>query len=697
MFENSEIGIKKILIANRGEIACRVIKTAKKLGIKTVAIHSDVDKNAKFASLADETYSLGGLTSKESYLSIDKILQAIKSTGADAVHPGYGFLSENKNFVEILEKEGIIFIGPSSKSIDSMGDKIKAKTLAKEAGVSVVPGYVGTIDNAEEAIKIAKDLGYPIILKAVAGGGGKGMKIVHKPEDMAFAMESAKNEARNSFGDSRMFIEKFIVKPRHIEIQIIGDKKGNILCLGERECSIQRSNQKVIEEAPSPFLTQEVRKEMYRQSKMLAEKCGYHSAGTVEYIVDENRNFYFLEMNTRLQVEHPVTEYITGLDLVECMIRIADGQVINKTQNDIKLNGWAMECRICAEDPSKKFMPSIGVISHYKEPKQSYNVRVDSGVVEGSEISPFYDSMIAKLITFGDSRSETIKVMKKSLSEYEIENVSTNISFLESIIRKKNFIDGNLSTKFIETEYPDGFKGNQINNQINKRFVISVMVHHTLQQKMFYNHDQVSALPVDNNVISGLKSVVIDGECYNIKCIFSDDVNVEIDSQEYNYSFIFKIEEDVVSCLAYYSEDLRNIRIYYGSGRNYKELSNVDIAGVRLSYDAINCIYTLNSSAVERKVVVLEEGEFDLWKVINIDRKVKKKTKLNSPLTGSVVKILVKEEDKVIAGQALFVIEAMKMENIISAECDAKVKSILVKSGEIVSTNAVLVEYYNEN
>jgi len=388
--------IKRILVANRGEIALRIMRTAKRLGIKTVAIHSDIDTGAPFVSMADEAISLGGTSSRENYLDIEKILNAIELSHADAVHPGYGFLSENSSFVKILEKKGVTFIGPTSSSMEDLGDKVKAKILATNAGVSVVPGFVGVIENEEKLIKIADDIGFPVIIKAVAGGGGKGMKIVYCPADLSAAAESAKNEARNSFGDDRIFIERYIQNPRHIEIQIIGDKHNNIVCLGERECSIQRFNQKIIEESPSSFIDETTRRMMYEHAIKLTKASNYYSAGTVEFIVDQDKNFYFLEMNTRLQVEHTVTEYVTNLDLVELMIRVAEGEHLPFSQDTITLNGWAIETRICAEDPSKNFLPSVGRITNYIEPIRRYGSRVDSGVVQGSEISPYYDSMIAK-------------------------------------------------------------------------------------------------------------------------------------------------------------------------------------------------------------------------------------------------------------------------------------------------------------
>jgi propionyl-CoA carboxylase alpha chain len=449
--------IKKILVANRGEIACRVMRTAKKMGISTVAVYSDADRDALHVQIADEAVHIGPPASAQSYLQIDKIVAACKQTGADAVHPGYGFLSEKREFQEALAKAGIIFIGPDAKAIFAMGDKIESKKLAKQAGVSSVPGYLGVIKDAEEAVKIANDIGYPVMIKASAGGGGKGMRLSWTDQETREGFVSATNEAKSSFADDRVFIEKFIEHPRHIEIQVLGDSHGNLVYLGERECSIQRRHQKVIEEAPSPFLTPEVRRAMGEQAVALARAVNYKSAGTVEFIVDANRNFYFLEMNTRLQVEHPVTELVTGLDLVEWMIRVAAGETLGFTQDDIKLTGWALEARIYAEDPFRNFLPSIGRLVRYREPEASGHVRVDSGVTEGGEISIHYDPMIAKLCTYGASRTEAIGHMRRALDDYYIRGVNHNIPFLAALMAHPRFVKGDLTTGFIAEEYRSGF------------------------------------------------------------------------------------------------------------------------------------------------------------------------------------------------------------------------------------------------
>src|SRR5690349_14550419 len=452
-----------LLIANRGEIACRVIKTARRMGIRTIAVYSDADRDAVHVKLADEAVHIGGSAARDSYLSIDKIVGACKATGAQAVHPGYGFLSENPAFAAALETNGIIFVGPPVKAIEAMGDKITSKKLAAEAGVSTVPGHMGLIADAAEAVKIARKVGYPVMIKASAGGGGKGMAIAHNDAEAKEGFERSKSEAASSFGDDRIFIEKFVTEPRHIEIQLIGDQHGNVLYLNERECSIQRRNQKVIEEAPSPFLDAKTRKAMGEQAVALAKAVGYYSAGTVEFIVDAKRNFYFLEMNTRLQVEHPVTELVTGLDLVELMLRVAAGEKLPLTQKDVRIDGWAIESRLYAEDPYRNFLPSTGRLTHYSPPAEVVEpdriVRNDTGVYEGGEISTFYDPMIAKLCSWAPDRAAAISVMQEALDQFEVEGVGNNIPFLSAVMAQDRFREGRLTTGYIAEEFPDGFTG----------------------------------------------------------------------------------------------------------------------------------------------------------------------------------------------------------------------------------------------
>jgi len=467
---------KKILIANRGEIACRVIKTARKMGIATVAVYSDADRNALHVKMADEAYHIGPSPAAQSYIVIDKIMEAVRATGAEAVHPGYGFLSENRAFAAALEAEGVVFIGPPSFAIEQMGDKITSKKIAQKAGVSTVPGYMGIIADADEAVKISGEIGYPVMIKASAGGGGKGMRIAWDDEGAREGFQSSRNEAAASFGDDRIFIEKFVTQPRHIEIQVLADKHGNTLYLNERECSIQRRNQKVIEEAPSPFLDPATRKAMGEQACALARAVGYTSAGTVEFIVDSARNFFFLEMNTRLQVEHPVTELITGIDLVEQMIRVAYGDPLTFAQQDVKIHGWALESRLYAEDPYRKFLPSIGRLTRYRPPAEGETerggiVRNDTGVFEGGEISMFYDPMIAKLCTWGPTRSAAIEEMRLALDTFEVEGIGHNLPFVAAVMDHPRFNLGNITTAFIDEEYPDGFKGAVLEAGLIRRVV----------------------------------------------------------------------------------------------------------------------------------------------------------------------------------------------------------------------------------
>ena len=508
--------IKKILIANRGEIACRVIKTAKKMGIKTVSVYSDADKNALHVNMADENFYIGASPVNQSYLVIDKILKAIKDTGSDAVHPGYGFLSENAEFARKLEEIGVTFIGPNAHAIISMGDKITSKKIAIDAGVSCVPGHMGLIESADEAIKISHKIGYPVMIKASAGGGGKGMRIAWTDEEAREGYQSSKNEAANSFGDDRIFIEKFIEQPRHIEIQVLGDKHGNIIYLGERECSIQRRNQKVIEEAPSSFLDEKTRNAMGIESVALAKKVNYDSAGTVEFIVDKDKNFYFLEMNTRLQVEHPVTELITGVDLVEQMIKSANGDILSISQESVKLNGWALESRIYAEDPYRNFLPSIGRIKRYRPPSEGiwkdHVIRNDTGVFEGGEISMYYDPMIAKLCTWGKNRDIAINTMKDALDVFELDGIGHNIPFLQAVYDHDRFKSGNITTAFISEEYPDGFSGAEVNNQHTRRIAaICALMHDITEHRAA---DISGALPNHERHVPDLWSVEIGGAHY---------------------------------------------------------------------------------------------------------------------------------------------------------------------------------------
>jgi propionyl-CoA carboxylase alpha chain len=663
--------ISKILIANRGEIAVRAIKTCKKLGIKTVAVYSDVDASFPFVRLSDENYHIGLPVAKDSYLNIDKIISVAKQSGADAVYPGYGFLSENAEFIASLNKEGIGFVGPNAQAVRAMGDKITSKNIAKKAGVNTIPGCQDVIKDANHAIKVANEIGYPVILKASAGGGGKGIRVVYHENEVARAFSSVTNEGEKFFGDCRIFIEKFIENPRHIEIQIIADKHGNIVCLGERECSIQRNNQKVLEEAPSSFVTPEVREEMYKQSIKLAKEVGYDSAGTLEFIMDANHNFYFLEMNTRLQVEHPVTEYITGLDLVEQMIYSAEGRKLEFTQEDIKLDGWAIESRICAEDPSKNFLPSIGRISIYITPKETESVRIDSGIREGLSITPYYDSMIAKLITYGKTREEARMKMIEALNQFIIDGLDNNITFLQSIYVNPKFISGDISTAFIKNEYKSGFTGTgELTPETTKLFGFASCIAHLennrklegLSEKIFQTKQTRTAI---TNFI-----MFIDDARVSVKLLSQDGtrLHVEIDNQKYEFTYSYKIGSRLMKI---YLDDLYYIKI-----KNKKSS------------------FTLEYNGVKKEVILRNARTAALYEIcVNNKTDSSFQKDFECPLTGLVVGVHVSEGDVVKSGTLLMTIEAMKMENAFYAEFDAVVEKILVKPTQTVNMGEVLLQF----
>jgi propionyl-CoA carboxylase alpha chain len=660
----------KLLIANRGEIACRIIKTCRKMGIKTVAIYSDADINSLFVQMADEAVNIGASPSSQSYLNIDKILGAVKKTGATMVHPGYGFLSENRNFAEALAKAGVTFVGPSVYSIEMMGDKIQSKKIALEAKVSSVPGHLGVIKDAQEAIEVAQQIGFPVMVKASAGGGGKGMRIVNSVDEISEAFLSASNEARNSFSDDRVFIEKFIENPRHIEIQVLADKHGNIVCLGERECSIQRNNQKVIEEAPSPFLDEKTRQKMYEQSKALAQKVKYHSAGTVEYIMDKNKNFYFLEMNTRLQVEHPVTELVTGLDVVELMIKIALNEKLPFKQEDIKLNGWAIESRIYAEDPARGFLPSSGRINLYIEPEENENIRVDSGVYEGGEVSMFYDAMIAKLCSYGSNRAEAIEHMRHALGSYAIGGVSHNISFLETIMKNEKFINGDLSTSFIKNEFPAGFLGSELDTEIKEVLLVVAM------QIFLKNYQRNSKI---NGQLRNRKKQISD------RWVVGMDENyylVNIISNEENY---LKIECD--------KKEIELKTSWNNGEKLFRGMVNEKNIGVKIRENNNTGSYLLQCSGLDAFVSVFSPRIAELNKFMPKIIKNAKPTNLTSPITGKIIRFKVEEGQEIKAGQELVIIEAMKMENIIRSDHDVKISKIKFKEGESVGIGQIIIEY----
>lgn len=662
----------KLLIANRGEIACRIIKTCRKMGIKSVAIYSDADANSLFTQMADEAVNIGLSPSSQSYLNVEKILAAVKKTGANMVHPGYGFLSENRTFANELEKLGVTFVGPSVHSIEKMGDKIESKKIAICAGVDTVPGHMGIIKDAKEAKQIAASIGFPVMVKASAGGGGKGMRIVWKEDEVEEAFLSASNEARNSFSDDRIFIEKFIQNPRHIEIQIIADKQGNIVCLGERECSIQRHNQKVIEEAPSPFVDEATRLKMYEQSKALAREVRYFSAGTIEYIMDKDKNFYFLEMNTRLQVEHPVTELVTGLDIVELMIKIALGQKLPFTQNDIKLDGWAIESRIYAEDPSRGFLPSSGRINMYIEPEEGPNVRIDSGIYEGGEVSMFYDAMIAKLCSYGKDRSEAIEHMKKALGAFAIGGVSHNISFLETIMKNERFVTGNLSTAFIKEEFPAGFAGSELDSIIKEVLIVCAM--QIFLKNYERNGHMTGQLRNRAKQISERWVVMIDDQSYLVNVLKRSrgHLSLECDGKEIDLQTSWNNGEKL-----------------------FRGFVNGIAVGVKIRENNKTGSYLMQYSGLDAFVNVYSPRVAELSKFMPKIEKNAKPVNLSSPITGKIVRFKVSEGDEIKAGQEIVLIEAMKMENSIRSDHDVKIGKIKFQEGDSVGVGQVIMDFVN--
>lgn len=657
----------KVLIANRGEIAIRIIKTLRKLNIKSVAVYSEADTNSLYVKEADEAYFIGNAPSTESYLSITKIIEAVRTSGAQAVHPGYGFLSENTKFAESLAKENVALIGPNADSIKRMGDKIEAKKLAAEAGVSCVPGYMGVIENAEKALEIAEDIGFPVIVKAAAGGGGRGMRVVDNGQDLKEAFISAKREAESCFNDERVFIEKFITKPRHIEIQLLADKFGNAVCLGERECSIQRYHQKVIEEAPSSFIDEETRQNMYSQVISLAKKVGYYSAGTVEFIVDQEKNFYFLEMNTRLQVEHPVTELITDIDIVEQMVKVAAGQKLDLKQSQIKLKGWAIESRINAEDPIRGFLPSSGRITEYLEPPKNSFIRVDSGVREGSEVSMYYDALIAKLCTYGENRQEAIERMQKALGAFVIRGIEHNIGFLEAIIGHQRFCSGDINTNFISEEYPEGFLGSSMTSEITENFLAAaIFMHITEQQRAASINDQMTEY---GNRLSTRWIIYIDNIAFPILCMPIQNG--------------FKIRHG-------------KSRIYIKS--NWKigsKLLRAEVNGrdVHVKVEPLTAGYKLihGGSTVQAFARLPKVAEFEAEMKKNVDEEIY--DELLAPLSGEILDIKVKPGDKVKPGQTILILTAMKMENAIIAEHETIIDKIHVEVGDNVNSGKLLVEF----
>jgi propionyl-CoA carboxylase alpha chain len=677
----------KILIANRGEIACRVIKTARKMGIQTVAIYSDADRQALHVEMADEAIHIGPPAANQSYIVIDKVMAAITKSGAQAVHPGYGFLSENAGFAQALEAAGVAFVGPPVGAIEKMGDKITSKKIAQEAGVSTVPGYMGLIEDAEDAVKISNQVGYPVMIKASAGGGGKGMRIAWNDDEAREGFQSSKNEAANSFGDDRIFIEKFVTQPRHIEIQVLCDTHGNGIYLGERECSIQRRNQKVVEEAPSPFLDEATRKAMGAQAVALAQAVGYASAGTVEFIVGGDKNFYFLEMNTRLQVEHPVTELITGVDLVEQMIRVANGEPLSITQDDVTLTGWAIENRLYAEDPYRGFLPSIGRLTRYRPPAEQaagplleqgtwqgdapaadVAVRNDTGVYEGGEISMYYDPMIAKLCTWAPTRDAAIEAMRVALDSFEVEGIGHNLPFLSAVMDHPIFIDGTMTTAFIEEQYPDGFQGVELAQPELRR---------------------IAAATAAMNRVAEIRRARISGTLDNHERKVGSVWNVALQGA----SFDVTIAADKTGSTVSFA-DGTTLRVS-GDWTPGDQIAHMLVEGTALvmKIGKIPGGFRVRTRGADLKVHVRTPRQAEL--ALKMPVKVPPDTSklLLCPMPGLIVKVDVAEGDEVQEGQALCTVEAMKMENILRAEKKGTVSKINAAAGDSLAVDDIIMEF----
>ena len=647
----------KILIANRGEIACRVIRTCKRLGIKTVAVYSEADADALHVREADEKVLIGPPPSTQSYLLIDKIVEACKKTGAQAVHPGYGFLSEKQEFQKALAKAGIVFIGPDAFAIHAMGDKIESKKLAQKAGVSTVPGWLHALKDAEEAVKIAKQVGYPVMIKASAGGGGKGMRIAYNDAEAREGFVSATNEAKSSFADDRVFIEKYVEEPRHIEIQLIADGKGNCLYLWERECSIQRRHQKVIEEAPSPFLDAKTRKAMGEQAVALAKAVKYKSAGTVEFIVDKNRKFYFLEMNTRLQVEHPVTELITGLDLVELMIRVAAGEKLPLEQKDVKLNGWAVEARLYAEDPFRNFLPSTGRLIKYREPAPGPDVRVDTGVYEGGEISMFYDPMIAKLCSYGKTRIDAIERMRRALDEFYVRGVSHNVPFLAALMAHPRFRAGKLTTNFIAEEFKGGFTAAHLPPRDPAMLAAVAAV-----------VDRIKGTRLGTTQDSRVVMLNREPMAVTVSAGNPGGFTVEADGRK------IAVETD------------------WSPGEPLMR-ATIDKQQVVVQIDALASGWRLINEGGQAEALVLTPRQAELYALMPVKAAPDTSKFLLSPMPGLLASVAVSEGQEIKAGEALAVVEAMKMENVLRAVRDGTVKTLHAKAGDSLRVDQKIIEF----
>ncbi len=662
----------RLLIANRGEIACRVMKTAKQMGIKTIAVFSDADRQALHVQMADESVSIGPPPANQSYIDIEKVISAVKETKANAVHPGYGFLSENAKFAKALSDIGVTFIGPPERAIKSMGDKITSKKIAQDAGVNTVPGYMGIINDDKEAVRISKEIGYPVMIKASAGGGGKGMRIAWNDTEVKEGYESSKNEAASSFGDDRIFIEKFVTQPRHIEIQILADTQGNCIYLGERECSIQRRNQKVVEEAPSSFLDEKTRRDMGEQACKLAKAVGYHSAGTVEFIVDKDKNFYFLEMNTRLQVEHPVTELITDVDLVEQMISIAAGKPLSLSQKDIKLNGWAIESRLYAEDPYRNFLPSIGRLTRYRPPtevkEKAVIVRNDTGVFEGGEISMYYDPMIAKLCTWAPNRAKAIEQMRTALDRFELEGIGHNLPFLSAVMDHERFVSGNITTAFIAEEYPDGFNGVDLSDD-----------------KII----DLAACAAAMNRVAEIRRTKISGRMDNHERRVGDDWVVQISGKVFSVN----VSADTNGANVIF-EDKTSIRIT-GDWFPGKKIANMNANGNKLviKMSKLTGGFRMRTRGADLKVLVRSPRQAELSEYMQEKLPPDTSKMLLCPMPGLIVKIDVKAGQEVQEGQPLCTVEAMKMENILRAERTGTIAKINSNVGDSLAVDDVILEF----
>lgn len=656
---------KKILIANRGEIACRIIASCKRLGIETVAVYSTADSQSKHVGMADNAIHIGDAPSQDSYLNLDKIIAACQQSGAQALHPGYGFLSENPSLISALKKAGLKFIGPNNKAIEVMGDKIASKKLASEAGVSTIPGLSLAIKDTKHATAAAAEIGYPVMIKAAAGGGGKGMRVVHSEDQLSSALESAANEAEKSFGDARVLIEKYIQQPRHIEIQVIADAKGNTLHLGERECSIQRRHQKIIEEAPSSFLSENTRSKMCAQAIALAKMVDYESVGTVEFVVDQQQNFYFLEMNTRLQVEHPVTELITGLDLVEWMIRIAAGEPLPWSQQQIQFNGWAVEARVYSEDPSRDFMPSIGRINKYIEPLGT-GIRVDSGVDEGSHISRHYDPMIAKLICHAENRASACQQLIRALDQYSIHGVTHNLSFLSRVLQHPRFMAGDIDTDFIATEFPQGFSTKlSSNDELPQLLLVAAALQHQLnRQRLKASHTGSTVLSAASNYVA-----YYDKQFFPL-CISSSDECFDIEFNGTNYQLRCDWRPGQALCQVIFNGQNIDLQV---------QTQGLTWFISHLSYcQQIQILSPYAASLIQR---MPEKKVADMSKF------------LLSPMPGLLLQIYVKEGETVKAGQELAVIEAMKMENKLLATSDGIVASLLAEPNCNLAVDQAIIEF----